>query len=173
MLNIFKKTYNNEERTLFNFMRRGVLFSKLNDEEMSKFTPHLHLRHYTKGEVIFFRDDPSQALYLINSGIITLNIDIEDKFEDLVHLKATDTFGDNAILEGTSRPYNAVCFSDHADVYVIPSAVIHDIFEDDIKIQAKMMSSMAEIYDRFTAHLFRAYKESFGFFDLGRAFMPF
>jgi hypothetical protein len=46
-----------------------------------------------------------------------------------------------------------------------------EIFENDMLIKAKMMTAMAENYEKQNVNLFRAYQESFGFFDLGRAFI--
>ena len=99
-----------------------------------------------------------------------LNIDVEDKFEELTHLRPTEIFGDNALLSNTHRLYIAVCFSESCELYVIPSTNIFELFEGNAKIKTKMMTAMAEYYNRYTTHLFQAYQESFGFFELGRAF---
>lgn len=170
MFNPFKKTYSEEEKKLFRFLRQNILFANLTESEMVEFLPFMYLRHYEKGEVIFFRKDPSQALYLVSKGIVTLNIDIEDKFEELAHLRSTDSFGENALMNSRRRIYNAICFSDQCDLYVLPTTNIHEVFENNKHIKAKMMAAMAEYYDNYMTNLFRVYKESFGFFDLGRTF---
>lgn len=170
MFNPFRRTYTRQEKKIFRFLEKNPFFSKLTEAEMAEFLPFMYLRTYEKGEVIFFRGDPSQAFYLVHKGIVVLNIDIADKFEDLAYLKPTESFGDNALLEDRSRIYNAICFSDKCELYVIPSSNIIEIFEDSIRIKSKMMNAMAEYNDRYMANLFRAYQESFGFFDLGMAF---
>ncbi|MEH0155327.1 cyclic nucleotide-binding domain-containing protein [Limibacter armeniacum] len=170
MFNPFKKTYSVEDKRIFRFLKQNTFFNSLNEDEMAEFLPFMHMRHYEKGEVIFFRDDPSQAIYLISKGIVTLNIDIEDKFEELTHMRQTEAFGVNAFLENRKRTYNAICFSDRCDLYVIPTTNIQEIFEASPNIKAKLMTAMAEYYDRYMVNLFRVYKESFGFFDLGRTF---
>jgi CRP-like cAMP-binding protein len=170
MFNPFKKSYTEEERKTFRFLQKNIFFKDLTDDELSEFLPYLYLRNYEKGEAIFFRGDPSQALYVIHKGIIALNIDIEDKFEELTHLRSSEVFGDNALLPNRYRIYNSVCFSDTCELYAIPSANIHEIFKDRLSIKAKMLGAMAEYYDRYMTGLFRAYQTSFGFFDLGMAF---
>jgi CRP/FNR family transcriptional regulator, cyclic AMP receptor protein len=170
MFNPFKKSYSKEDKELFRFLLRNNLFDKLTEEELAAFLPYLHLRTYVRNEVVFFRGDPSQALYIIQEGEVLLNLDIEDEFEELARLGPTQAFGDNALLENTFRIYNAVCGSDKCKLYVLSNTNIWEIFENDVTIRAKMMAAMAEDYNRFTFNLFRAYKESFGFFDLGRAF---
>ncbi len=170
MFNPFKRTYSEEEKRMFRFLSRNPFFRKLKEEELGEFLPYMYLRRYEKGEAIFFRNDPSQGFYIVYKGIVALNIDIEDKFEELTHLRSTDSFGDNALLENAFRIYNAICFSDSCELYVIPSTNIFEIFAENPRIKEKMMTAMAEYYNRYTANLFKAYQKSFGFFDLGRAF---
>jgi CRP-like cAMP-binding protein len=170
MFNPFKRSYSPEEKELFRFLMRNSLFDQLTESELAAFLPYLHLRSYARNEVVFFRGDPSQALYLISEGEVTLNLDIEETFEELTRLGPAQSFGENALLENTFRTYNAVCTSDKCKVFLIAGTNIWEIFEGDIAIRAKMMTAMAENNNRFSVNLFRAYKESFGFFDLGRAF---
>ncbi|GAA4825701.1 cyclic nucleotide-binding domain-containing protein [Algivirga pacifica] len=171
MFSFFKRSYTAEEKKIFRFLRQNTFFSTLSEDEMYEFLPFMYVRHYEKGEVIFFRGDPSQGLYLINKGIVTLNIDVEDKFEELTHMRPTEVFGTNALLENRKRIYNAICFSDRCELYVIPATNIQEVFENNKHIKAKVMMAMAEYYDHYMSNLFRVYQESFGFFDLGRTFV--
>ncbi len=171
MLNPLKKTYSASDKQLFRFLQKNSLFERLEDSELAEFVPFLHLRAYKRDEAIFFRKDPSQALYLIKSGEVSLNIDIEDKFEELTRVGVAQSFGDNALLVNTRRIYNAVCTSEVSEIYVLATTNILEIFENNIMIRAKMMTAMAENYEKQNVNLFRAYQESFGFFDLGRAFI--
>ncbi|MEN7549264.1 cyclic nucleotide-binding domain-containing protein [Rapidithrix thailandica] len=170
MFNPFRKTYSSQERATFEFLSKNHFFAPLEDHEKAEFLPFMYLRKYQKNEAVFFRGDPSQAFYLIKKGAVSLNIDVEDKFENLVKLREGDSFGDNALMDSAYRIYNAICVSEGCELYVIPTTNIQEIFEDNVNIKAKMMYAMAEYFDRYFASLFKAYKESFGFFDLGRAF---
>jgi CRP-like cAMP-binding protein len=170
MFNPFKKSYSPEEKEMFRFLLRNSLFENLTEDELATFLPYLHLRTYVSNEVIFFRGDPSQAVYLISSGEVALNLDIESEFEELTRLGPSQSFGDNALLENTYRFYNAICTAEKSEIYVIANTNILEIFDNEVTIKAKMMTSMAENYNRFSLSLFKAYKQSFGFFDLGSAF---
>lgn len=170
MFNPFKKSYSQEEQKLFSFLKRNYLFSRLADEELAEFLPNMYLRHYERGEVIFFRNDPSQALYLVNRGMVALSIDVGEKFEELTHLRTYEAFGENALLEGRKRTYNAICFSERCDLYVIPTASILEIYSRSTPIHTKLMTALAEYYESYTANMFRSYQDSFGFFHLGSAF---
>ncbi|MDW8286616.1 MAG: cyclic nucleotide-binding domain-containing protein [Flammeovirgaceae bacterium] len=170
LFNPFKKSYSEEDKKTFRFLQKNVFFKYLTEDELAEFLPYLYLRNFEKGEAIFFRGDPSQAFYIVYKGIVVLNIDIEDKFEELTHLRAGEAFGDNALLTNRYRIYTAICFSDTCELYAIPSTNIYEIFKENLAIKAKMMEAMAEYYDRYMTGLFRAYQTSFGFFDLGMAF---
>ena len=170
MINPFKKSYSREEINTFRFLSRIKLFSLLSNDELSEFVPYLYPRKYKKDEVVFFRDDPSQALYIVKRGEITLNIDINDRFEKLVEVKSGQAFGDNTLLTNTKRLYTAVTSSDSATLFVIPQVNILEIFNSNDKIKAKMLTSLAEMYNQYTGNLFKAYKSSFGFFDIAEAY---
>ena len=74
MINPFKKSYTSKELNTFRFLSRIKLFERLNYKEMSYFLPYFYLREYKMEEVVFFRNDPGNALYLVKSN--EFNIDI-------------------------------------------------------------------------------------------------
>jgi len=143
------------------------LFEQLNFDQLANFTPFLHVRKYKQNEVVFFRGDPSQALYLLLHGELTLSIDMKDRFETIGHIGDGKSFGDNALLENTTRVYNAIITSEKAQVYVIPQINIFEIFDHYPKIKAKVLESFLKNQDDYIHRLFTAYKTNFGFFDLG------
>ncbi|MFA0963063.1 Crp/Fnr family transcriptional regulator [Roseivirga sp. BDSF3-8] len=171
MINPFKRTYSEKEHRIFRFLGRIPLFEKLTSKEKSYFIPYLHLREYKQNEVVFFRKDPSHALYIVKEGQVSLQLDIEDKFEELVRLRSGRSFGDNTLLEGTHRIYSAICTVDKTEIYVLPQVNILDIFNEHPRVQAKMMSSLSEQYNIYQDTLFKAYRSSFGFFDLGQIYI--
>lgn len=173
MINPFKKSYTLKELNIFRFLARIRLFESLSHEEMAYFIPYLYLRTYKENEAIFFRNDPSHAIYIIKKGVVTLNIDIKDKFEVLGILKTGAAFGDNALLKNSRRIYSAVIQSEMAELYVIPQVNILEIFNENPLIKAKMLNSLAEIYNEYTVNLFKAYKSSFGFFNLGEVYLNY
>ena len=170
MLNPFKKSYSSQEISLFRFMGRIKLFERLGYEEMAEFTPHMYLRTYKSEEAVFFRNDPSNALYIIKNGKVSMNIDVNNDFQTLTTVGSGEAFGDNALLPDTRRIYTSVVSSDNADLYVLPRVNIQEIFDGEPKIKAKVMTSFAEVYNQYTVNIFRAYRSSFGFFDLAQAY---
>lgn len=170
MFKFFKKNYSEEDLKMFHFLRRSRLFQKLTDEELAYFTPFLYLRKYRESEVVFFSGDPSQALYFVKSGIVTLNIDIKNNFEKLLTLRSGRMFGDNAVLADTRRLYTAIVKTEECQLYVLPKANLMEIMADHTEIKAKIMTAFAEIHNDYTSILFRTYQSSLGFFDLSTVY---
>ncbi|MFC2186030.1 cyclic nucleotide-binding domain-containing protein [Peijinzhouia sedimentorum] len=170
MINPFKKRYTDKELVLFRFLRKIKVFERLNNKELSVFLPYLYLRHYTAEEVVFFRNDPANAFYIVKSGRVALTVDVNDTFEALTEITANKAFGDNSLLENAQRIYTAIVKSESADIYVVPHVNLMEIFQDHIEIQAKVMTSLSELYNGYTQNLFRAYQASFGFFDLSQTY---
>lgn len=170
MINPFRKSYTPQEMSFFRFLSKVKVFEDLDYKEMSFFLPFMHEREYKKDEIVFFRGDPSQAFYIIKKGRVCLTVDIEDKFEVLAELKTNQAFGDNAFINNSSRIYTSLVTSDEAILYVIPQVNIHEVFDREVEVKAKMMYSLASLYNDYTSSLFKAYKATFGFFDLGQVY---
>ena len=170
MLNPFKKSYSQEELKQFDFLKSVKCFEKLNEEELHVLLPTLNHRVYKKNEAVFFRNDPSQAIYIVKSGSVSLNLNRDDKFENLTLANENEAFGDNAFIPNTNRIYNAIVVSEKAELLVLPQGNILGIFESNSKIKAKVLESIVEQYNEYTLKLFEAYKSSFGFFELKQVY---
>jgi CRP/FNR family cyclic AMP-dependent transcriptional regulator len=170
MINPFKKSYSIKELNLFRMLSRVKPFERLNYEEMAMFLPHLYLREYKLDEAVFFRNDPSNAFYIVKSGKVSLNIDINKDFEVLQVLKSGGYFGHNAFLENSIRVYSAIIISEISELYVLPNVNIMEIFDRRARIRAKMMTSIAELYNEFNHKIFSTYRSSLGFFNRSDAY---
>ena len=168
MRNPFQRSFSPAELDIFNFLAEVRLFHGLSNEQKSLFLPYLYLRQYKQDEVVFFRGDPAHALYVIKQGTIELVLDVDQVFEKLAVLTDKQTFGNNALIEGTKRLYSAVVQSDEAELYVIPHVNINDIFRDKRKVQAKMFGTLAKMYEEHVGDLYESYRSSKGFFSLDR-----
>ncbi len=173
MRNPFQRSYSSEELSVFDFLSKVKLFEQLSHEEMAFFLPYLYGRKYHHDEVVFFRKDPSQAVYIIKKGTISLLMDLGNTFEKLNQLHQGDSLGNNALLKGTVRAYNAVVSSSEAELYVIPHVNIMDIFENQLKIKSKMLASLSELYNEYTLNLMNVYQSYKGFFSLDKVHINF
>ncbi|MBL3656331.1 Crp/Fnr family transcriptional regulator [Fulvivirga sediminis] len=170
MNNPFKKTFTPEQHDLFLYLSRINLFSTLNYKQMSLFLPFMYERKYEQDEVVFFRNDPSHALYLLKKGEIALTIDVNERFEDLTKVGPGVALGESCLLKNTKRLLNAFVVSEKAEFYVIPQDNIFDIFENNIKIKTRMLEVLAEVYNEYNSNVFKAYKSSMGFFNLSQVY---
>lgn len=166
MINPFKKTYTQKEQDIFLFLTKMRIFSDLNYKQLYQFVPFMHERSYVQNEVVFFRNDPSHALYLLRKGEVSLNIDVNDTFEVLNKVKAGTAIGESSLLKNRKRQLNAFVTSETAEFFVIPQENIFAIFDDNIKIKVKMLEALAERYSEYNASIFKTYKASLGFFNL-------
>ena len=166
MLKIFNKTYSEKELAVFQFLSKNKLFDTLTNEEMAEFLPAMYQREYKENEVVFFSKDPSNALYIIKNGIVTLNLEVKGEFEKLVVLRSGRVFGDNVILSNSKRIYTAIVTSESAELYVIPRINLEEIMENDVQVKAKLMTAIAQEYDEYMQNLFKGYKDAYGFFNI-------
>ncbi|WP_323756281.1 cyclic nucleotide-binding domain-containing protein [Roseivirga sp.] len=170
MYNPFKKTYSQSEKEQINFLKGVGPFRKLTDDQLFAFVPYLYTRKYRKNEAVFFTKDPSQAVYIVNHGIISLSLERNGSFEELDQAGKKECFGDNAFILDNHRLYSAIVSSEDAEIFVLPQGNIMDIFESYPEIKASVLECLIERYNHYTESLFKAYKESFGFFELKQAY---
>lgn len=170
MINPFKKSYTSKELNTFRFLSRIQLFERLDYKEMSHFLPYFYLREYKMDEVVFFRNDPANALYLVKSGKVSINIDIDDEFELLNIIKSGESFGESALLAISNRIYTSIVHSERAEMYVLPKVNIHEIFAAHPNIKTKMLESLSITYNNLLVNLFKGYKSSLGLFNLSQVF---
>lgn len=166
MFNPFRKTYSKVEEEMFAFLAMNHLFSGLTKKEITLFLPYLHLRKYRKGEIVFFRNDPNQALYIMKEGLVELQLDIDDHFETIARIGKYFSFGNNSLLGKGKRNYTAVVNSKTCELYVLPQVNILNIFEDKRNTKAKMLQALCEIFNNNSKSLLEAYQATHGFFDL-------
>jgi CRP-like cAMP-binding protein len=165
-INPFKKTFTSREMERLQYFADLKIFQGLTYDEISLFLPYLHERFYKKDEVVFFRGDPSLALYIIKSGVIALTLDYQDDMEELTKVGTGDSVGESCMLENTKRLLSAIVHSESAEMYVVPQLNILEIFENNVSIKSKMMESLSKLYHEYNDNLFEAYRKSLGFFHL-------
>ncbi len=165
-INPFKKTFSRKEIELLDYFRQIKIFEGLTNSELLLFLPYFHERSYKKNEAVFFRGDPSRALYIIKSGVISLTIDYQEGLEELTKVKEVNSMGESCMLENTTRLLNAIVYSETSEMYVLPQLNILEIFENNFAIKAKMFAALAKIYHQYNYSLFEAYRTSLGFFHL-------
>ena len=170
MFNPFKKTYETDEMALLAYLGELILFSSLTNDQRALFLPHLHKRTYKKDEIVFLRNDPAHALYILTEGEAQLTLDQEDTIEVITHLDKGSIFGETAILTDKKRLVNAVVVSELATMYVLPQVSIHDVFSSNLKVKVKMLEAVANLYHDVNADILKTYQNSEGFFYMSHVY---
>ena len=84
-------------------------------------------RHYKKGALIYSEGEPSQGLYLTASGIVRIfKSSADGREQDLHHIVAGESFGDDAALDGAPTLANAEAV-ELAVVELVPQDAVRGI----------------------------------------------
>lgn len=170
MFNPFKKTYALDEMEMLHFLGELIIFSGLTNDERALFLPHLHKRTYEKDEVVFLRNDPAHALYILVRGEVIMTIDQEDEIEEIMRVDKGSIIGETSILKNKKRLVNAVVVSESATMYVLPQVSIHDIFSSHIKVKVKMLEAVSNLYHDLNGNILKTYQNAKGFFYMSQVY---
>jgi CRP-like cAMP-binding protein len=154
----------------FRFLQKNQLFKELSHDELSYFLPFIYLREYRAEEVLYFRNDLAQALYIVKSGTVSISIDIRGNFELLDTKRTYQYVGETCLFPNARRLVHAIVGNTNSELYVIPQANLVEILERKPEIKAKMMDALATEYHIFMRDLFDAYRNNEGFLDLSVAY---
>ena len=102
-------SYRKEKETSVLEILRGIpLFEQLTRRELKTVAKIIHRRKYRQGELLFLKDDPGAAMFIIKSGAI--NIVVPDHHNNdmvLATLKAGTFVGELALLDSSARSASA------------------------------------------------------------------
>ncbi len=126
------------------FLRRVPLFSALNELALALLARVSRIMRVRKAEVLFNRDDPGSAAYVVLAGSIAILISTPDGRELVVnHLHAGDCFGELALLTGRPRSASAVA-SVPSELLLIPRAEFLAVLEREPKVMLRMLQTLAQ-----------------------------
>jgi len=87
------------------FLRNSEIFGRLSPEELKLILDRGRMETYTTGSTIFKIGDPSDAIYVIKSGVVEICREKGDREKIVVvaYLGESDSIGEMAIMTGSSR----------------------------------------------------------------------
>lgn len=95
------------------YLRRVPIFCMLEPRILAILAEMTHPQHYRKGQIIFYRDDPGNAMYVLVAGSVELTLPSDAGSEVLVaRLRPGEHFGELAVLDGRPRYVTAVAVED-------------------------------------------------------------
>lgn len=91
------------------FLRSVPIFCMLEPKHLTSLGEITHHQHYRKGQIIFYRGDPGNAMYLLLSGSVKMTLPSDAGSDVIVaQLRPGDHFGELAAIDGRSRYVTAV-----------------------------------------------------------------
>lgn len=88
------------------------LFAGLPPDVLSRVATRLVLQHYPQGELVFSSGDPGDSMYVIEAGEVRLSAETATGDSTVAWLEPGDSFGEMALLTGTTRSVKAQAMAD-------------------------------------------------------------
>ncbi len=91
-------------------LRQVPIFSMLEPAHLAGLARMTHRQHYRRGQIIYYRGDPGNAVYLLLSGTVKMTLPSETTGSDVLValLHPGEHFGELAVLDGRPRWVTAV-----------------------------------------------------------------
>jgi CRP-like cAMP-binding protein len=91
------------------YLQRVPIFCMLEPKTLTTLAEMTHHQHYHKGQIIFYRGDPGNSMYVLLAGSVELTLPSDTGSEVLVaRLRPGEHFGELAVLDGQPRYVTAV-----------------------------------------------------------------
>ena len=96
-------------KTIIDRLKRVPLFADLADRDIEKIAQITHIRTYEPGETVFYQGEPGAGMYIIESGLVSIVLDLADEDRlKLTDLEEGDFFGELALLDESPRSADAI-----------------------------------------------------------------
>ena len=129
--------------TLQAYLSSLALFSGISQAGVEKLASASRLRKVSKGQVIFFQGDSGEAVYLVRSGSIAIQLVHPDGREMIINeINAGELFGELAVLAQRPRSTNAMALK-LSELMVIPGAIFLDVLQSDGIFARRMLDLLA------------------------------
>ncbi len=129
---------------LLPFLKCVPLFADLNDSALNALARVSRVRTLPKGYILFSKDDPGEAAYVVRSGCISILLTTPDGRELVINeMRAGDCFGELALLTGQSRSAGAVA-REPSEVVVIPREEFLAEVEAEPKLMRHLLGTIAQ-----------------------------
>jgi CRP-like cAMP-binding protein len=126
------------------FLSRVDLFKDLSSEHLAELARASNLRSLPKGAVLFFQDDPAEAVYVVRSGSVMIILSNPDGRELVIgEARTGEAFGELALIAGGERSMNAVT-NERCELLVIPGATFLKMMETEPVLMRCLLKITAE-----------------------------
>ena len=135
-------------------LRRCILFSRLDDETLSRCIESLRSRRYRRNETIFHQGDPGDSLYVIESGAVKIVLPDPEGEEGAIiaTLSAGDFFGELALLDGEDHSATVIAL-EATEALVLRRDAFDRLVDEDPNLRRALFAGLAGELRRLTYHV--------------------
>lgn len=124
------------------WLANSPLFEGLNEQALEWITAAATRVHCDAGHILFFQDDPGDALYLIEKGSVEISvISANGKKLSLNVMRPGDIFGEIAVLDGGARTATATVL-EQASFLSISRAELMRIMLDHPEVAVELVAML-------------------------------
>jgi CRP/FNR family transcriptional regulator, cyclic AMP receptor protein len=128
-----------------------ALFAGIGQASLQSLAAAGRVRKIPKGQVVFFQSDPGDALYVVRSGAIVIQLVHPDGREMIINeIGPGDCFGELAVLTGKPRSTSAVALK-LTELVVIPGEAFLEVVQSDPIFTRRMLDVLARRLSASTA----------------------
>ena len=126
-------------------LKQIPLFSSLEDAPLTQLSESVRPKALKSGEVLFFKGDDGEAMYIIREGTIKIVLPSAVGEEIIVALlKDNDFFGAMAMLDGMPRSADAVAVTD-SEIFVMGRSEFLSILQSDINALKTILCDLSRM----------------------------
>lgn len=130
---------------LLDILKSVELFRDLNEKQLSQISDISKQEVYTKGETICKQGEPGDAMYVISSGQVEINVrDNDGHSYSALYLGAGQLVGEMALVDEGARSASVIGIEDETVVYSIPNDKFTALCVADTAIGYIMMRNIAQ-----------------------------
>jgi CRP-like cAMP-binding protein len=125
------------------FLAGIPLFSKLSEPSCLLLARESRLKHFDKGDILFFQADLSESAYIVRSGSVSIILNSPDGREMVINeMHGGDLFGELGILTHKPRSTSAIART-KGELLVIPGRVLLEVVESEPQFALRMLEITA------------------------------
>ena len=124
-------------------LKNTQLFEDLSEEDLEQLSRLTPYKRYKEGDIIYFMEDPADALYFIRDGMVKISMYFPNGKEMILALLGKyDVFGELLLLPSERRPNQAEAVMD-TTLIVLPEEDFHKLLTTHPQIAMKFIQVMS------------------------------
>jgi CRP-like cAMP-binding protein len=128
-------------------LRVSDLTHRLTDAELEALAGLFRCRHIKRDEIIFREGEPSEELYIIAKGrvsVLIYSVSLPGKCEKIATLRDNEIFGEFAFIDGSPRSATVVAEED-TDLIFVDNVALFRFLDENEHIGYLIMRNIAKI----------------------------